>query len=106
MSEYKEDRERLAAAIEDELDMMERPDDEVELDQTVSRLRSLAESFQELNYNEVIGADNLNRIASRLETRATRYEEEDDDNDNGDDDEINEPFKSNAFDVAALFADL
>ena len=106
ISEYNEDRKRLAGAIEDELDMIERPDDEDEVEQTVSRLRSLAGSFEELNYDEVIGADDLTRLASRLESRASRYEEQDDDDDNDKPDEINEPIKSNAFDVAAFFADL
>ena len=106
ISEYNEDRKRLAGAIEDELDMMDRPDDQDELEQTVSRLRSLAGSFEELNYNEVIDGDNLTRLASRLESRASRYEEQDDDDDNDDNVDINEPIKSNAFDVAAFFADL
>jgi hypothetical protein len=105
ISEYNEDRERLAGAIEDELDMLDRPDDEDELEQTVSRLRSLAGSFEELSYDEVIGSANVTKLASRLESRASRYEEQDDD-DNDEAVGIDEPIKTDAFDVAALFADL
>jgi hypothetical protein len=106
ISEYNEDRERLAGAIEDELDMMDRPDDEDELEQTVSRLRSLAGSFEELSYDEVIGSASVTKLASRLESRASRYEEQDDDDDNDEAVRIDEPIKSDAFDVAALFVDL
>jgi len=86
--------------------MMDRPDDEDELEQTVSRLRSLAGSVHELNYDKVIGADNLTKVASQLEYRADKYEEQDDDDENDDDGGTDEPIKSKTFDVAAFFADL
>lgn len=103
--EYYDDREQLTAAINTELHSMELPH-YVDILEAVDRLRSLAGSMEELAFDEVIGEDEVTRLAGRLETKAERFEEEIKKDDAEQSDESTQPIKTDEFDINALFVDL
>lgn len=109
LQDYRDDREQLSRSMQEELDSMESPCGKKEFSEVAERMRSLAGSLSELEYDEVIANESITDTISRLERRAETYEEEIKDDDDADDEEdktTEDKLTGEPFDIQALFADL
>jgi hypothetical protein len=102
---FRDDFEQLNGAIDRELDEYS-PEDE-ELSQEADRMRSIAKSVSDFEYDDVVGGDGVTLIAARLETRAEDYEEQLEERGTEEYDPYDEPVEAGSvFSIETFFADL